>query len=462
MSSLVPENLGSDTNNLIQQVLEQTNAMYLPFWIQIGCVVAAIALGWFVALRVGTVIKIFSINWNGNSLTHRGVRFGLDLLRRLLLSVFSGVFLFTIVYIIKEIGILANSVNLHTLTLAYRAFYAWAVFVVIVECLAVLFDGQRMHPKIKNFFYIGFWSLAFLQIFGILTPIVAEMKSISLPLGSEKLTLWTLLVGFLTILLALAFANWLSNVVEVSVKNAKDIDDNLKIVLARLTRIAFFALAILTSLSSAGIDLTVLSIFGGAVGVGLGFGLQKIASNYISGFIILFDHSINIGDLVEVNGFSGKISQINTRYSVIRNLRGEEMVIPNECFVTEKIMNYSRTDRSLVTSVDVSIDYEDDVTRAMAIMVDIVKTQPRLVPSRSPTAFVTGFGNDGIDLRVNFWVIDPENGTSVLKSNIMRQILIRFAEENISIPYQVRDVRLTGELRVKTPETEGTIKTTSN
>lgn len=456
MPSIVPDNVSSDTGTLIQQVLEQTNAMYLPFWIQIGCIATAIAIGWFFASRVGAIIKIFSINWNSNSLTHRAVRFSLDLLRKLLLSVFSGLFLFIIVYIVKEVGLLDSRDNLHTLVLAYRAFYAWAVFVVIVECLSVLFDGQRMHRRIKNFFYISFWSLAFLQIFGILTPIVAEMKSISLPLGSEKFTLWTLLIGLLTILLALAFANWLSNVVEVSVKNAKDIDDNLKIVLSRITRIAFFAIAILTSLSSAGIDLTVLSIFGGAVGVGLGFGLQKIASNYISGFIILFDHSINIGDLVEINGFSGKISQINTRYSVIRNLRGEEMVIPNECFVTEKIKNFSRTDRSLVTSVDVSIDYEDDVSRAMAIMVEIVKTQPRLVPSRSPTAFVTGFGNDGIDLRVNFWVVDPENGTSVLKSNIMRQILIRFAEEKISIPYQIRDVRLTGELHVKNPSNEQT------
>ena len=191
--SLAPEPFGADTNALIEHVLAQTNLTDGTFWIQIGCIAFAILFGWFIAKQTGNILKILALKWAGLTLTHRGIRFALDLVRRLMLSVFCALFLFIIVYIVQGLNFLPSDTHLQTLTLAYRAFYAWAVF-VIVECLTVLFDTQHLHPKIKSFFYICFWSLAFLQIFGILSPIVSEMKSITLPLGSEKLTLWTLLI----------------------------------------------------------------------------------------------------------------------------------------------------------------------------------------------------------------------------------------------------------------------------
>ena len=192
-----------------------------------------------------------------------------------------------------------------------------------------------------------------------------------------------------------------------------------------------------------------MSVFGGAIGVGLGFGLQKIASNYISGFIILFDHSVKIGDTVEVGGFNGKITQIKTRYSVLRNFSGEEMIIPNETFVTQNVKNFTFTDRASVATVETSIGYDCDVNRALAILVDIAKKQARILETPQPWAVVSGFGNDGINLKLSFWVKDPENGTSVLRSTIMKEILERFNQENISIPYTIRDVTLRGELKIK-------------
>lgn len=451
MQSPNPEAIVADHNALIEQTLSQISLSNMPFWIQVASIIVAVLLGWILARRINTTLKIINIRWKSPAITHRCVHFLLTLTQRITFSVFSGLLLFIITYSVKELRFLAPDTKLYALILTYRLLYAWAIFVIAVEFLVILFDG-RMPPKVKRLIYTTFWSLAVLDFFGILSHIVEEMQTIALPIGSGKFTLWTLLVGILTVLLAVAIANWLSKQLELSIQHAKDINDNLKIVLARILRVGLFTIAILIALSSAGIDLTVLSIFGGAVGVGLGFGLQKIASNYVSGFIILFDHSINIGDMIEVNGFSGKVTQINTRYSVVRNLRGEEMIIPNESFVSEKVKNFSRTERSLVTSVDVSIDYSADVEKALAIMVDIVSSQPRLVATRTPSAVVTNFGADGIDLRVNFWVEDPDNGTGLLKSNIMRQILIRFAEANISIPYQIRDLRLTGELNVKHAE----------
>ena len=150
-----------------------------------------------------------------------------------------------------------------------------------------------------------------------------------------------------------------------------------------------------------------------------------------------------------MGGFNGKITQIKTRYSVIRNFSGEEMIIPNETFVTQNVKNFTFTDRASVATVETSIGYECDVNRALAILVDIAKRQARILSSPAPWAVVSGFGNDGINLKLSFWVKDPENGTSVLRSTIMKEVLERFNAENISIPYTIRDVTLKGELKIK-------------
>ena len=276
------------------------------------------------------------------------------------------------------------------------------------------------------------------------------MREINLPIGTDSLTLWALFVGIFTVIVAIIVAQWLSNLCNNALASAKDIDDNFKIVLSRLINVAFIILAIIISLSSVGLDLTILSVFGGAIGVGLGFGLQKIASNYISGFIILFDHSVKIGDTVEVGGFNGKITQIKTRYSVLRNFSGEEMIIPNENFVTQNVKNFTFTDRASVSSIETSIGYECDVDRALAILIEVAKKQERILADPQPWAVMTGFGNDGLNLKLSFWVRDPERGTSVLRSTVMKEVLERFNEENISIPYTIRDVTLKGKLEIKT------------
>ena len=319
----------------------------------------------------------------------------------------------------------------------------------MIQLFTTFVAADSLLQQIKKPLYVIFWILAILEIVGILPKFIQALRAVNLPIGSDSLTLWALIVGAITIFVSLLLAHWLSNLCDSALNSAKDIDNNLKIVLSRLIHIAFMAVAVLISLSTMGLDLTILSVFGGAIGVGLGFGLQKIASNYISGFIILFDHSVKIGDTVEVAGFNGKITQIKTRYSVLRNFSGEEMIIPNETFVTQNVKNFTFTDRASVATVETSIGYECDVNRALAILVEIARRQSRVLESPTPWAVVSGFGNDGINLKLSFWVKDPENGTSVLRSSIMKEVLERFNAEKISIPYTIRDVTLKGELKIK-------------
>ena len=436
-------NFFQSTSELISYEISQS-----VFWYQVVAIILAIVLSLAVSHLLGNRIRHWEGYFSKDNVSHKLARFFLRLTRKLFFSVFAALFLSLGASIISDRELLSAS-NFNLINLGYQIFYAWALLVFLIQVFAAFIATDSILRQIKKPLYVVFWILAILEIVGVLPKFIQAMRDINLPIGTDSLTLWALFVGIVTVVISVLIAHWLSNLCDSALNSARDIDNNLKIVLSRLIHICFMAIAVLVSLSAMGLNLTVLSVFGGAIGVGLGFGLQKIASNYISGFIILFDHSVKIGDTVEVDGFNGKITQIKTRYSVLRNFSGEEMIIPNETFVTQNVKNFTFTDRASVATVETSIGYECDVNRALAILVDIAKRQARVLATPAPWAVVSGFGNDGINLKLSFWVKDPENGTSVLRSSIMKEVLERFNAENISIPYTIRDVTLKGELKIK-------------
>ena len=431
------------TSDLVAAEVSQSS-----FWYQVEAIIGAIILSLLVSRFLAYRIRRWEEYFSKENVTHSIARFCLQLSRRLFFSIFAALFLSLGASVIADQHLLAEK-SFNLINIGYQIFYAWALLVFMIQLFTTFVTTDSFLQQIKKPLYVIFWILAILEIVGILPKFIQALRAINLPIGSDSLTLWALIVGAITIFVSLLLAHWLSNLCDSALNSAKDIDNNLKIVLSRLIHIAFMAVAVLISLSTMGLDLTILSVFGGAIGVGLGFGLQKIASNYISGFIILFDHSVKIGDTVEVAGFNGKITQIKTRYSVLRNFSGEEMIIPNETFVTQNVKNFTFTDRASVATVETSIGYECDVNRALAILVEIARRQSRVLESPTPWAVVSGFGNDGINLKLSFWVKDPENGTSVLRSSIMKEVLERFNAEKISIPYTIRDVTLKGELKIK-------------
>lgn len=436
-------NFFQTTSDLVAAEVSQSS-----FWYQVEAIIGAIILSLLVSRFLAYRIRRWEEYFSKENVSHSIARFCLQLARRLFFSIFAALFLSLGASVIADQHLLAEK-SFNLINIGYQIFYAWALLVFMIQLFTTFVTTDSLLQQIKKPLYVIFWILAILEIIGILPKFIQALRAINLPIGSDSLTLWALIVGAITIFVSLLLAHWLSNLCDSALNSAKDIDNNLKIVLSRLIHIAFMAVAVLISLSTMGLDLTILSVFGGAIGVGLGFGLQKIASNYISGFIILFDHSVKIGDTVEVAGFNGKITQIKTRYSVLRNFSGEEMIIPNETFVTQNVKNFTFTDRASVATVETSIGYECDVNRALAILVEIARRQSRVLESPTPWAVVSGFGNDGINLKLSFWVKDPENGTSVLRSSIMKEVLERFNAEKISIPYTIRDVTLKGELKIK-------------
>jgi small-conductance mechanosensitive channel len=295
------------------------------------------------------------------------------------------------------------------------------------------------------------WVLVALYVTGLLHDLIGYLEAVRLPLGKPPLSLWDILAGVVSVILTVFAALWAGSVVEARLMGANALAPNSRVVLARLVKAVLTLIAVLVALSLVGIDLTVLSVFGGALGVGLGLGLQKIASNYVSGFIILLDRSLSIGNMITVDKFYGAVSQISARYTVIKALDGTETIVPNEMLVSTPVINHSYSNPDVQVVVKLAVAYDADLDRALQILVETAAKQPRVLRDPAPTAFVTGFGADGIDLQVGFWIRDPEAGSLPIRSDIARAVLRAFRQEKIEIPSPQRQIRITSLPEVRAP-----------
>jgi small-conductance mechanosensitive channel len=244
------------------------------------------------------------------------------------------------------------------------------------------------------------------------------------------------------VLATLLAALWLGGLAEQRLMAAAGLDGNLKLVFARLARAGLMLLAVLISLPLVGIDLTALSVFGGALGVGIGFGLQKIAASYVSGFVLLLDRSIRLGNMITVDKYAGEVTRITTRYTVLRAPTGVEAIVPNEVLVGSVVMNETYTNSRVRHALALQVAYGTDLERAMALLVEAAQAQSRVLAEPAPQAFVVRFADSGIDLELGFWIDDPEAGVLGIKSDINLAIWQAFRREGIEIPYPQREVRL--------------------
>ncbi len=305
----------------------------------------------------------------------------------------------------------------------------------------------------ERMFAMLVWVVVALHIIGLLPDVIVLIESVSFHVGKQKLSLWYLLQGLLAVSTTILAALWLSSAIEARLDRAAGLDDNLRQVFARLTKSLLIVLAVLIVLPLVGIDLTMLSVFGGALGVGLGFGLQKIASNYVSGFIILLDHSIRIGNTIAVGTDRGVVTSITTRYTVLKNATGLESLVPNELLVGLVVQNESYSDTQMRLALPVQVAYDSDLEHAMAIMVAAAQAQERVLAEPAPAVFLKEFAESGINLELGVWIADPGNGTGPLRSEINLAIWREFKRAGISIPFPQREIRILSGAQGATEDT---------
>ena len=330
----------------------------------------------------------------------------------------------------------------HLLDVAVPLFVSMGVVRMAAFALRQAFPPSSWLAAAEKVLALVVWAVLALHILGWLPELIAGMEAVKFSIGTQQLSLWLILQGALTVLLTLLFALWLSGLIEQRLLRASSLNPSLQLVFSRLTKAALILVAVLIALPLVGIDLTTLSVFGGALGVGLGFGMQKIAANYVSGFIILLDRSISIGNMVSVGTDRGVVSQITTRYTVLRGLNGVEVLVPNETLVSSVVQNETFTDTRTLLPIDIQVSYGADLERAMAIMVEEAARVPRVLADPPPKAYLVNFADSGINLRVGLWLGDPREGSLGVVSDINLAVWRRFRDEGIEIPFPQREVRI--------------------
>ncbi|MBC7802831.1 MAG: mechanosensitive ion channel [Candidatus Parcubacteria bacterium] len=343
--------------------------------------------------------------------------------------------------------------NTNLLSVAIPLFGALAGIRFAVYLLRLGFPGGSWLDPFERSIATLVWAALAMHITGVLPEIVGWLSEVELTAGKQKLTLWMLLSAAFWIGVTLLLAMWAGAALEVRLMRAEGLHSSLRVVFARLGRAVLLIAAVLVVLPLIGVDLTVLSVFGGALGVGLGLGLQKIASNYLSGFIILLDRSIRLGDLITADNHHGEVTKITTRYLVVRSMTGVEAIIPNDTLVTTTVLNHSYTDRSVRLVVRVQVGYGTEMAEALELLVDIAARHPRVQKDPQPTAQVLKLADSGVELELGFWIKDPERGSQNVCSDLSVALLSEFRARNIEIPVPQREVRLVQEAR---PEQTGT------
>ena len=336
---------------------------------------------------------------------------------------------------------LARMLPIAVFKVAVPVLLALAAIRVIVKVLQVAFKNAPVVRALERTFSWLAWLVLVLWVSGLLPVVLEELDDIKWKVGSSTMSVRTMLEGVLTASVVIIVTLWISSAIEARLlRKATGGELSLRKAVSNATRVALVFIGLLLALSAVGIDMSALSVLGGAIGVGIGFGLQKLAASYVSGFVMLAERSVRIGDNVRVDAFEGRITDIRARYTVVRALSGRESIVPNERFISNRIENLSLADTEVLQSTVVMVSYASDVTLVMRLLTEAAAGQGRVLKTPGPGANLTNFLADGLEFTVNYWMADPENGQQNLRSLVNLAILEALRVNNIEIPFPQRVV----------------------
>ncbi|MDF3034882.1 MAG: mechanosensitive ion channel [Paucimonas sp.] len=400
---------------------------------QVGTLVLCVIVGWALA-------RIFQRRLAGRELQARVLRLGAESFARVLPP-----FMILLMIVIAR-PMLAQWHHVSLLKFAIPLVGSFGLIRLTFYMLRRVFArGGHAGVFILNFervFATLVWIGFVLHIAGLWPEIIQYLDETVIPTGRYKTSLLTILQAGLSVAVTLILALWAGALLEERLMRLDAMHSSLRVVMARVGKAVLILVAVLASLSLVGIDLTVLSVFGGALGVGIGLGLQRIFSSYVSGFVILIERSLSIGDVVAVDKYQGTVTHINARYTVLQAPDGVETVVPNDVLISNPVQNYSLSNRSLRLMTQVTIGYDHDPDAVLPALQQAVASVPRVSAKPPPHVALARFGPDGLELEVGFWIADPENGKLGAISQVNHEIWRTLKTMNVSIPYQQREIRI--------------------
>lgn len=398
------------------------------FYLQLGIIIAGagLAYGAGAAVRARVDISALAMGWPGP------IRM---LIRVVVRS--TSIFAFTFLMI-------AARITLHSLTWPSRSYLLAVSARLALAWLAIsIVTSVIRNEFLVRLVSVSAWLVAALSIINQLDPAIDALDSVAIELGGLRLT--PLLIIKLVVLLAIAL--WATNIaskfLEGRIVQSRDLTPSIQVLLIKMMRLALMIFAVTLVMSAVGINLSALAIFSGAVGVGIGFGLQKIVANFISGVILLADKSVKPGDLISIGDSSGRISAMNTRYISVAAGDGREILIPNEDLVTQKVVNWTYTDQNSLVKVNFGTNYDADPRLVCRLAIEIASASPRADKNKTPNCILTEFAEAGMKFSLTFWIATPD-GMDNVKSDVMLALWDVFKKEKIRVPYPVREIRIRG------------------
>ncbi|MDB5877671.1 MAG: MscS Mechanosensitive ion channel [Variovorax sp.] len=408
--------------DIFLQRLAQMHAQSI--WIELAALAACVGLAWGVS------------RWFGHDQPKDSIWFGARVFDGLMFPLLALVFTDLARRWALEYQVVV------VLRIAVSVFVSLVVIRLIARVMRAVFPGSALVALVERTVSWVAWVGAVLWIVGLLQPVLAELDQITLAFGKTRVSLLMIVQGALSAGLVLVLALWIASTIEKRILRTHVTDLSMRRVASNAVRALLLLIGLLFALSAVGVDLTALSVLGGALGVGLGFGLQKLAANYVSGFVILLERSIRIGDNVKVDNFEGRITDIKTRYTLIRAGNGREAIVPNESLITSRVENLSLADLKFNITTNIVVGYDSDVAQVQSILTGAAAAQARVMTEPAPVAYLVTFAPDGLEFVLNFWIADPDKGKDNVRSAINIAILEGLRAAGVDIPYPQRVLRV--------------------
>lgn len=357
------------------------------------------------------------------------------------------VIIMLVLVMIANSTLLAAHFDVSLLGAAARLILAYIVVRSAVLVFAASLGNKSWIQTWETRVALLIWLAIAAEYLGWLDPIIATLDSLGVAAGKSRITVWSVLKLLFILTLFMLVATWVSRWVERRVKRLTGVAVSTRIGIAKFANAFLIALSILIGLNAAGVDLTALTVLTGAVGLGLGFGLQSIAANFVSGFVLLMDRSIKPGDVISLSGQSGTstenfgwVQELRGRYVVVRDRDGVEMLVPNQQLISNAVINWSYTDPRIRLKLPIRISYRDDPELALKVLLEACVGQARVLREPSPVSRLMHFSDSGIELELRFWISDPQEGVNNVRSEVNRAIWRLFKEHQITIPMAQREI----------------------
>jgi small-conductance mechanosensitive channel len=355
-----------------------------------------------------------------------------------------------ILYILMLASTLAA---MRSLTWPSRSYLIYVALMLAIAWLVISVLSRAIHSRaVGRLLAVGIWIYAAISIFDVNEPVAEFLENLGFSAGNFRISVLLILKAALMMGLALWIAVSLGSFLDNRVQRSEELTPSLRVLIGKLLKTLLIAVAAMVALSGLGIDLTALTVFSGAVGVGVGFGLRSVASNLISGIIILLDRSIKPGDTISLGETFGWIRELRARFVSVVTRDGREYLIPNEDFITREVINWSFSDELVRLDVEFGVSYDSDAHQVSALAIEAAASVERVVPTKAPVCWMTAFGDSTLNFILRFWINDPQNGLTNIRGKVLLALWDKLKEHHVGIPYPHREIIMRTPVKIEPPD----------